>query len=65
MRCTQIKGLVDQLKVKPMNATDREKLVGTEANVLAQILEDVLSGEDSPTQVRLWAASSCTPPRPT
>ena len=47
----QIKGLVDQLKVKPLNTADQEKLAGKEESLLAQILIDVLGGEDAPTQV--------------
>ena len=51
----QIKGLVDQLKVKALDTADQEKLAGKEENLLAQILIDVLGGEDAPTQVCLLA----------
>ena len=53
----QIKGLIDQLKVKALSSGDQEKLTAAEDNGLAQILADVLGGEDAPTQVwgLLWS----------
>ena len=50
----QIKGLVDQLKLKALKPAEAEKLISAENNLLAQILDDVLNGaEDAPTQVPL------------